>query len=299
MRKLLAALCLALGLALAAPNAAAEAYGSGWYREVQASFGYEDNIARTFLSDETSDVISTVSIGGGYATKVGRTAQLVVSAYLVNTRHQDIDALNNRGVSLGFDYTFQPVPSYGGAWYKIKFDATDFTYPDSPEREGIQLRAEFSGHKRLTTEITGHLGFRAQSLEFSGKSSAEEQNDAAFETDSREVFIALDYFVRPGVFIFTEYARRQGDIRTTVSGGLRTGFEYDAETIDPAFTPDCVGGCSYAYRQEGKTDVISAGFTYPILGSAMDLSLNHFRANGDNRKTYRDTLVQLGFVWTF
>ena len=232
MKKLLAPLYLtlgsALGLALAAPNAVAEAYGSGWYREVQASIGYEDNIARTFLSDEVSDVISTVSIGGGYSTKVGRTAQLVVSAYLVNSRHQDIDALNNRGISLGFDYTFQPVPSYGGAWYKIKFDATDFTYPDSPEREGIQLITEASGHKRLTTELTGHLGFRAQNLEFSGKSSAEEQNDAAFETDSREVFVAFDYFLQPGVFIFAEYAHRRGDIRTTVSGGLRTGFEYDA-----------------------------------------------------------------------
>ena len=38
----------------------AEAYGSGWYGEIQASYGHEDNISRTYKSDEVTDEVEVL-----------------------------------------------------------------------------------------------------------------------------------------------------------------------------------------------------------------------------------------------
>jgi opacity protein-like surface antigen len=285
-------------LALATGPVQAAGYGTGWYGEVQASLGFEDNIARTYLNDEQSDRISSLSFGGGYAANVGN-GQLVLSGYFLSNRYRDTDALNNLGISLGAEYTFQPQLSYNAPWYSIRANVLDRNYADSRPREGLLVTAEISAHKRLSTELTGHLGYRYSDIAFNGKSAAEKNNDDAFDINANEVFIGIDYELRGGATIFSEYAYRQGDVLSTVSGGRRFDREYSADTEDRAFNPLCVGGCSYAYRQEGDTRLFNIGISYPYGGFNFDLTAHYFDASGDNGRDYEDWLVKVGWLWVF
>ena len=282
-------------------TAHAEAYGSGWYGELQASYGHEDNITRTYKSDGVSDEIASISIGGGYSTKIRDNAQLIVSGYLIYNKHNEWDALDSFGVSLGIDYTVQPDISYNSPWYNVKFTATNLEYSDSDPREGLLLNTDLSVNKRMTTELTAHLGYRYKDMVFVNKPTSEERAHAAFDTDSHEIYLGLDYALPRSIYLFSEIGFRRGDIRSTVSGGLGTGQKYDAETIDPIFDPPCTRRCtfSYAYRQRGDTQLGTVGVSFPVSNVYIDLSASYFRAEGENGKDYEDVLIKLGMIWNF
>ena len=282
-------------------SVSAQSYGSGWYRELQATYGYRDNIARTYLSDERSDKVTSLSLGGGYSQKVGSNAQLTLSGYLMYNKHREWDALDNLGVSVGLNYIFQPTLSYDAPWYIFTFTATDFTYRESDAREGLILNSEFSTNKRISTEATAHIGYRHQNMVFIGKSSAQKRSDAAFDTSSHELFVGLDLLVQQSKYLFVEYAYRNGDIRSTVSGGLRSNEDFDASTIDPVFDGNCTTPCEpgYAYRQEGNVQLGTIGITFPLDSVSLDLTANYYSAKGDNDRSYEQWAIKLGFVWNF
>lgn len=281
----------------------AEAYGSGWYREFQASYGHEDNITRTYESDTISDEIVSISLGGGYLRKYGDKAQLVLSGYLIYNQYRQWNALDHFGVAIGAYYKVQPKLAYNAPWFEFKLNATDFSYDDSEPREGVLVTAEMSADRRLLTALNGHLGYRYKDVVFSGKSSAEKKAHQAFDTDAHEIFLGLDYLVGDSIYLFGEYAYRQGDIRSTVSAAGAKGVThvYDAETLDTIFDPPCTRRCSkgYAYRQEGDTHLTSLGIAFPVGRVAMDLSVNFSDAKGDNGKSYRNVISKLGLVWNF
>jgi hypothetical protein len=290
-------------LVLFSHQSAAQAYGSGWYREIQATVGYENNISRTYLRDELDDRITSISVGGGHVRKVNLNAQLVLSGYATVNRHEAWDRLDHHAISLGLDYTVQPELGYATPWYQLSVSATDLTYRDNRPREGLLVESQISINKRLTTEMTGQFGVRYQNLMFNGKSSIEKSNDAAFNTNSYEWFAGANYAFAPGTYIFAEYGYRSGDITTVVSGGLRADLAYDAKTLDPTFYSDCqvsvVDDCFYAYRQDGVSQVGSLGLTLPLSGVNLDLSMSYLHAEGDNGRKYQDMLAQLGAVYFF
>ena len=115
----------------------AEAYGSGWYGELQASYGHEDNISRTYKSDEVDDRIASISVGGGYSAKLGDNAQVILSSYITYNQHDEYEDLDNYAVSLGVDYTVQPNVAYDSVWYKVSVNAANLEYENSDAREGV------------------------------------------------------------------------------------------------------------------------------------------------------------------
>ncbi len=287
------------------PLASAEIYGSGWYGELQAAYGYEDNISRTYKTDGASDEIATLSLGGGYLNKLGENAELVLSGYVIYADHQEFEALDTFGVSLGAEFTYQPVARFDAPWYNIAVTATNLSYRDSDPREGVFVDADVSINKRLNTSLIGHFGYRYKDLVFINKSSAEEENDAAFDVDSHELYLGLDLVLKSSVYLFAEYAYRHGDIRSTVSGGAQAspGDGYDAITMDTVFDEPCTmpAGCEpgYAYRTRGDTQLAELGVSFPWLSARMDLTARYFDARGENGTDYQDWLIKVGLLWTF
>ena len=279
----------------------AEAYGSGWYGEIQASYGHEDNISRTYKSDEVTDEVASISVGGGHSRKIGNNAQLILSGYLIYNKHDEYDALDTFAVSLEADYTIQPTAAYDSPWYNLKVNATNLEYRDSDPREGVLVNLELSVNKRLRPRLTGHLGYRYRDLIFVNKSSKEEEHDAAFDTDAHELYLGMDYQMSQSIFLFGEYSYRHGDVRSTVSGGLSDTAEYDADTIDPVFDDPCVRRCtfSYAYRTRGDTQVGTLGIAFPYKTVNFDLATSYYRAESDHGRVYKDWLVKFGALWNF
>ncbi|MBT7173136.1 MAG: hypothetical protein HN900_00475 [Gammaproteobacteria bacterium] len=300
-------LIIAAAMALAAlvspvSPAYAEPYGSGWYGEIQAVYERDDNISRTYKRDKVSDNVAYISIGGGYSRKHGDRAQLILSAYLAQSKHDEYDALDSMALSLGADYTFQLNTDYNVSWYKIKLQATHFKFKDSDPREGVQLEADLSFNKRLTLAATGRIGYRIKDYVFVGKSGAEEANDAAFDTSSQEIYLGADYQFRTQATFFAEYVFRHGDILSTVAGLVPWWRRnYDARTPDRAFEKPCTAPCvaSYAYRTRGNTNLVTLGFGFPFRKVNIDVTASHYKSKGDNSETYKDTFYKVGLLWNF
>lgn len=278
-------------------NACADAYGSGWYGEMQFSVGREDNIARSAEKEDLKpDIISSISIGGGYSQKIGNASQMVVSAYLTYNRHEDFEDIDNLAASFGFRYMFQPTIGFNQLWYDLKVNATALRYKDSDIREGVLFEMDLSMNRRLTNRTTGHLGYRYSDLVFFDSRPEEE---TAFDTASSEIYVSADYEIASRVFLFAEYGFRHGGFTSTVSSSP-IGAIYEAESRDPVFDR-CVGTrCPswYSYRSIADVERVDLGIAFPLKVVNVDLSGRYFEAQGDVA-TYRNWMVQLGIVWNF
>lgn len=282
--------------------AKAEAYGSGWYRELQVGIGYEDNISRSFLaSDEVSDETARVSIGGGHSQKVGDNAQLVLYGYIALTRHSEYDDLNNIATTLGGNYTWQPNPGFDAAWYRADVSATNLKYENSDAREGVLFQGDLSVNKRFETRSTWHLGYRYNDLVFLGKTHVEEDRDAAFDTATHEVYLGLDYEIRRSIYLYGEYAFQRGGAWSNLS--FSAGIvQYDAETIDTVFDecgddPRCQP--RYAGRIENDTHRLNLGVAFPLGSANIDVSAVYYDAEGDNGREYKNWYASIGLIWNF
>lgn len=280
----------------------AEPYGSGWYGEIQAVYERDDNISRTYKRDKVDDTVALLSIGGGYSRKFGDRTQLILSAYLAQSKHDKYHALDSLALSLGADYTFQLDTQDKVSWYNIKFQATHFEFKDSDPREGVQLEADLSFNKRLSLAATGRVGYRVKDYVFIGKSGAEKANDAAFETSSQEIYLGAEYQSRKQATFFAEYVFRHGDIVSTVMG-LVPGWRknYDARSLDRAFEKYCTAPCeaSYAYRSRGDTQLVTLGVGFPYKNVHLDVTASHYKSKGDNSESYKNTFYKIGLLWNF
>ena len=139
------------------PPAYAARYGSGWYGEILAVYERDDYITRTYKRDKVDDNAAFLNIGGGYSRKFGDRIQLILSAYLAESKHNEYDALDSLPLSLGADYSFQLATQDKVSSHNNKFQATQFSFKDSDPREGIQVEADLSFNKRLTLAAPGRV----------------------------------------------------------------------------------------------------------------------------------------------
>lgn len=286
-----------------ADNARAEAYGSGWYREVQLSVGREDNASRSYKSaDLTDDIVATASAGLGYSRNYGEQIRYTLSGYLTYNHFDEFEQLSNIGISLGAFFVFQPNPGYRSVWYTSGAEITRLEYKDSDAREGYLLRGHFALNRRFGLSTTGKLGYRYADLAFLEKSDQDKNRHAAFDVARHEVFIGMDFELTSRVFLTAEYSFQHGGFTSTVSGIPDPSVTYDAETEDPAFqTCDDSNRCSswYAYRSVSDVHGADIGLAFGAGAMSYDLSARYFDAEGEGGTRYRDWVIQFGLIWTF
>jgi hypothetical protein len=281
----------------------ADPYGSGWYGEVQLALEQQENPSRSYRdSDRESDVISNITVGGGYLSKVGNHAEWVASGYLSYRDHNTFDALDNVDVSVGLSGNYQPNLEFDAIWYGLSANTTVLQYRNSTAREGIAFNVDGNLNKRLTTKTTAHAGVRYRDFIFYGKSGDAKGRDAAFNTASSEVYFSIEHELVPAVFFFAEYGYIHGRLTSSVSGMPGSWLEYEAITEDDAFD-DCVSGlgCNsrLAYRIVSDARHVDLGVAFSLYDLNIDLSASHFVAQGNSGQRYKDTIVSLGFVWGF
>ena len=295
-------LCCTLSLAFS-HYSLAEAYGSGWYGEMQFSYEREDNVNRTFKDeDQASDLITSISFGGGYSRKIGVSSQLLFTGYVTYNDYETYEDLDNLATALGINWVYQPQVGYTSFWYGVAANATALNYRDSEAREGVVFDLDLNINRRLLTTLVGHLGYRYMDMVFLGKSKDDKSRDAAFDTDAHEIYLGIDYSVTPSVYLFGEYGFRHGDLTSTLSGLRDPNIHYDAETEDPVFddcggNPRCVIG--YAGRAVGDTHRWNSGIAFPLGPVNMDLTASYFDSEADNGEKYKDWMVKLGLLWNF
>ena len=281
-------------------SASAEAYGSGWYRELQVTVGQEDNVARSYQDDDVfDDLITTASFGLGYSRKLGRGLQYVAGGYLSHTEHDEFDALSHTAISLNGSLIWQPGTGFDSPWYRISGEVTRLSYPDSEAREGYLATAGVSINRRFGMRAVGRAGYRYLDFIFD-KDDAASNRDAAFDVARHEVGIGLDYLVAGDTWLVLDYAFQHGGF--TASSSISPGeIDYEAETEDPAFEACSIIRCVpfYAYRDITDVHTAEIALVFPLLGFDVDLSARYIDARTDGGIDYNDWIAQAGIVWTF
>lgn len=288
--------CLLAFTAHAAP------YGSGFYGELQASVTHENNVARASGPDDVvSDVIASLSAGGGYTTKLGERAELLLTGYVTRNEHEDWDSLSHYATSLGADLIWVTGHSYGAPWLQVKADVVRLDYEDSDIREGYLFNASMSLSKRLGTQYVGQFGVRHNDLVFVDENSAQETLGTAFDTASSEVFVGASHAFSQTTYAYAEYGWRRGGFTSSVSGTPAGNVSYEAETIDAAFDTCATPPCNerYAYRQKADVQAVTLGVSFPVGTVTVDVSGRYFDAKGDNGIRYRNWFAQTGLIWNF
>ncbi len=277
-------------------------YGSGWYNEAQLTAAYQDNVNRGYKQSESlSDVTSAITVGRGYLKKTGTSSQVSVSGYFTYTQHKDYKALDNLATALDFQFTHQPVAGFYNVWFETALQVTRFDYSDSDVREGYLLEFDASLSRRLTTQLTGRVGYHYADYAFPGKSSEAKKAGQAFDTRTNEIYMGIDFELKAGVYVYAEYGYLSGDITSSVPKITGWGNDYDAESIDWAFEFCRDGVCKpyWAYRANGDIQRGDVGLSFPLFDLNFDLSAQYHRAEADSGASYRDWSVQLGIVMNF
>ena len=295
-------LCFLL-LSFSSTTVLAEAYGSGWYQELQLSAEHEDNVSRSYKKEDlVSDLISSVSYGGGYSSKYKNKGQWIVSGYVTYSDYQDYDDLDNIALNAEANWTYQPTNAYAANWYNFNASATTLQYRNSEAREGTLFEIDTNINRRLTTSVVGHFGYRYSDMVFIGKDKDEKERDAAFDVSGHELYLGIDLQLSKTIFLFTEYGYRHGDITSTVSGAIDPDAEYDAETIDTVFDPcDDITQCAvrYAYRVVADTQRLNLGIAFAIKKTNMDFTASYYDAESENGKNYENWMIKFGLVRNF
>ncbi len=292
----------ALFLSLPSSRALAEAYGSGWYGEVQFAIEHEDDVSRSYKSeDQVSDEISSVSLGGGHSRKIDTSGQWVIAGYLNYRDHKQYDDLDSLALSGGVSWIHQPVASYTAHWYGVGANVSYQKFRDSDAREGVFFDLDANINRRLTTRWVGHLGYRYADIVFLNKDENERSRDAAFDTATHEIYVGVDFQWTNRMVVFAEYGFRHGGITSTVSGGVDPSIDYEAETLDPVFD-NCGGdprcGIRFAYRVVSDMHKLNLGVSLPFRSVTLDLSSSYLEAKGEGQ-SYQDWMVKLGVIWNF
>ncbi|MEX0942747.1 MAG: hypothetical protein WD002_09395 [Pseudomonadales bacterium] len=283
-----------------ANNASAAPYGSGWYQEIQASIGYEDNVARSYRAvDDTDDVVSSVAAGIGYSSKVRENLQLVWSGYIAYNHHDEFDKLNNITTSLGLSLAYQPNTSFDSHWYESTIQVSRLDYKDNDAREGYLVTGDASINRRLGMMTTGRIGYRYTDLVFD-KTAAQKNRDAAFDVARHEIFIGIDRSLSDRLSAVAEYGYQHGGFTWSVSGSPNPLF-YEVASKDSAFSTCTSGGCDnwMAYRSVVDIHMIDVGLAYSLDLVNFDLSARYYRAGGSAGPNYSDWLIQIGALWNF
>lgn len=299
MSRLLPAL-FGIAVYLTAQYAGAEAYGSGWYGEVQLSLGHEDNVPRAYAdADMREDVISTASLGAGYVNKLGRRLHYEGGGYVSYSHHRETGDLSSTAISLENTLIWQPGSSWQGPWFHLTGDFTRIRFENSSARDGNALNVALGVNRRLGMRATARAGFRY--LDYSPDGGIDPlTNKAVFDIERREWFAGADIMLGQGIHLTVDVSRANGDLAASSTTPSRKD-NYAATVRDPALDHCTDGSCPsfYVYRFPADIAQIEAGILFNVFSVDLEFSATRLKAKGKDGLTYRDHILRVGVIRTF
>jgi len=280
----------------------AEVYGSGWYREVQASVAHESNLSRAYGPyQKITDTVTSLTIGAGYAGMASDHLRYTLSGYAGYSRHEAVGGLSRASLAFAGSMVYQPNLRYENLWYSTAFNLRRLDYRDSAARDGYQADGALSVHRRLGMGAVGRLGYRYIKHLAADRSAARALDRSVFDVTRQQLFIGADYTLADAVYLVAEYGYSSGDITHSAPGSNDPGFSYSVRTPDPVFDRCRLATCPqwWAYRSAAKVQSLDLGLVTSLAGINYDLSARYADARGNGGGHYTNWSLQLGAVWDF
>lgn len=300
-QKFIICLLVLLTQSFAGP-ANAEVYGSGWYREVQASVAHESNLSRGYGPyQKITDTVTSLTIGAGYAGMASDHLRYTLSGYAGYSRHEAVGGLSRTSLAFAGSMIFQPNLRYENLWYSTAINLRRLNYRDSAARDGYQADGVLSVHRRLGMGAVGRLGYRYIKHLAADRSTAQALDRAVFDVARQQLFIGVDYTLADAVYLVAEYAYSRGDLTHSAPGPNDPDFAYSVRTSDPVFDRCNLATCPqwWAYRSAARVQSLDLGLVTSLAGINYDLSARYAAVRGNGGGQYANWSLQLGAVWDF
>lgn len=275
-------LLIAIVLVVASAGAgAADYYGSGWYREAGLRQSYDDNVSRAGApGDVKSDFVTGVDAALGYLWTIGDNRRLSVSGRIAYDRFDEFGDLSNVEAGAEAYYVIQPAPGYTAPWYELSARVARIEPGHSDIRRSTVVDAGLRAGRRLTDAVVAQLGYRYSMRRAQG---------AVFDTDDHALTLDLDFSLSSAMSAYATYEFHLGDIVSTATPTRWIMAAAEASVPDEAFgrIPGAGYGYPYAYRLDGRTHVVVAGFEFELTNHAsLDLSGSYFNTNWQGGGSY-------------
>lgn len=269
--------------------AAADYYGTGWYRQAEARLSYDANVSRAGApGDIEKDFIAGIGAMVGYLWSIESNSQLSLSGRVAYERFDAFSDLNSIEAGAEVYYLIQPAPGYTAPWYEFSLVVSRIELDASSIRRGIIMNAGVRAGKRFTDAVTGQLGY-----DFSSRRSDGE----VFDLDDHMLGLDLDVDLSSHMDAFVAYELHTGEVVSSAAATPWLHAAAKAFAPDPALDPHPGDGCERrcAFRLDALSHVLSAGFEFELTDHAsLGLSARYFDTDWKSGGSYHGLSLGAG-----
>jgi len=284
--------------AVALPAAAAKP--KNWRLNVDMGGFYDSNLGKAKLRRDTvEDEVAYVDVNWQYnwQPKMGAlfSFRLLGQAQQFDT----VESFNNQSYGGEVAFSWQNDYGYLAPFYRVSLTAKR-TESDAMGRNSDSLEFQTFATKRLTTAITGRLGYQYNQLE---------ADHEVFDNEEHRVFANFDYIWNQDLISYFTASYLEGNIYSIAQGTFCNGLRADdiypfikyAEVIwrDKSFNQHFCGDW-FAYRMEAETQTYTLGFNYALSHKySLDVSATYVDSRVSDSVEYQREIIRAGLLVRF
>ncbi len=262
--------------------------GAVWAAETRnlgAELAYtrDDNVPRGGGVYKYSDTILSAAVSYTWRLPVSERTRLEIQPVAATLRHQDYDGLTNNSAGVNIQYQWRPsggfhtpTVSFIARWANEDFN-TD-------QRDGTSRSFGLSAR----TLLTDRIGLYGALLR-----NHRDTVSITFDTETNVIKLNIDYEITRRVTAYLGWEQHQGDtiLSTPYAGGIGISNE-----LDNAFP----GSGLYAYRFDGKTQLVTLGLNYTLNERhALDFSVRLIDTSAYPGYDYKSKQIALAYLGKF
>jgi len=253
----------------------------------ELTFGYDDNLSQAQRERDTvEDHFLEAQLGMLYNHRVDFNTAMSFKGFLSGQFFETADSLNRGTAGLEASIRYQPTFGFLAPFYRLTLTAQLDEY-DEEQRDSDVIKAQLSGTKRITDQLTSSLGVEYRHRDSEG---------SVWDTKDWRFFLNGDLMLTKRLALYSTYSFLTGDVTSSAQVTFCNGLAADdiygliqsstAIEFDHALSNDFCGDW-VAYRLDGTTNAIMTGLNYGFSHSmSLDASMLWASINGDGDNDY-------------
>ena len=271
-----------------------------WSITLDAGGYYDSNVGKAkWLRDRVEDEVAYLDANWQYTFKPSMGSLVSVNILAEAEQFDTLDTLNNYSYGAALAYSWQNRFGYLAPFYRSSLTFKQHE-SDSVGRSSENLEFQFFATRRITTAITGRLGYQYD------LSKAEHE---VFDNEQHRVFANFDYTWSQNLLSYFTASYMQGDIYSVAQGTFCNGLAADdiyplikySDVIwrDRSFNQHFCGDW-FAYRMSADTTTYNLGFNYALSHKySLDLSATYVDSQVADSVDYQREIIRAGILMKF
>ena len=271
-----------------------------WSLTVDAGGYYDSNVGKAkLLRDTVEDEVAYLDANWQYVFRPSMGTLVTFSLLADAEQFDTLDTQNNYAYGAGLAFSWQNNFGFLAPFYRASLNVKQ-RESESPGRSSEALEFQFFATRRITTDITGRLGYQFDK---------EEAEHSVFDNEQHRVFLNFDYTLTDNLLSYFTASYMEGNIYSIAQGTFCNGLAADdiyplikySEVIwrDKSFNQHFCGDW-FAYRLAADTTTYNLGFNYALSHKySFDVSMTYVDSQVADSIDYQREIVRAGLLMKF